>query len=319
MKKEESQKRRLFKKNAREVVKHHYFVLMMLCLVAIYFGSEFRYVTSQTNDTYSFLTGREIEGTDLAFMIDDNSVLETALEKIGVDTSAMKESRLAEEREEIRKSGSQDLKRIKGGSRGFLSRVVRYFASGELIDTLIDAGVSIFHSETIAMAILIIAGLLVTLFIWAFLKNVYIAILRRMFLEARSYRTVPFSHVLFFRAVDRWKKASLSMVRLSVYKLLWWATIVGGVIKRYSYMLVPYIIAENPDIDGMEAIRLSQRMMDGRKMEAFLLDCSFIGWHLLGYLTFGLAEALWVVPYQTAVFAEFYADARNEAKERSIR
>ena len=217
MKKEESQKRRLFKKNAREVVKHHYFVLMMLCLVAIYFGSEFRYVTSQTNDTYSFLTGREIEGTDLAFMIDDNSVLETALEKIGVDTSAMKESRLAEEREEIRKSGSQDLKRIKGGSRGFLSRVVRYFASGELIDTLIDAGVSIFHSDTIAMAILIIAGLLVTLFIWAFLKNVYIAILRRMFLEARTYRTVPFSHVLFFRAVDRWKKASLSMVRGCLY------------------------------------------------------------------------------------------------------
>ena len=288
MKKEESQKRRLFKKNAREVVKHHYFVLMMLCLVAIYFGSEFRYVTSQTNDTYSFLTGREIEGTDLAFMIDDNSVLETALEKIGVDTSAMKE------------------------------RVVRYFASGELIDTLIDAGVSIFHSETIAMAILIIAGLLVTLFIWAFLKNVYIAILRRMFLEARSYRTVPFSHVLFFRAVDRWKKASLSMVRLSVYKLLWWATIVGGVIKRYSYMLVPYIIAENPDIDGKEAIRLSQRMMDGRKMEAFRLDLSFIGWHILGYLTFGLAEALWVVPYKTAAFTEFYADARGEAKERAV-
>ena len=251
-------------------------------------------------------------------MIDDNSVLETALEKIGVDTSAMKESRLAEEREEIRKSGSQDLKRIKGGSRGFLSRVVRYFASGELIDTLIDAGVSIFHSETIAMAILIIAGLLVTLFIWAFLKNVYIAILRRMFLEARSYRTVPFSHVLFFRAVDRWKKASLSMVRLSVYKLLWWATIVGGVIKRYSYMLVPYIIAENPDIDGKEAIRLSQRMMDGRKMEAFRLDLSFIGWHILGYLTFGLAEALWVVPYKTAAFTEFYADARGEAKERAV-
>ena len=318
MKKEESQKRRLFKKNAREVVKHHYFVLMMLCLVAIYFGSEFRYVTSQTNDTYSVLTGREIEGTDLAFMIDDNSVLETALEKIGVDTSAMKESRLAKEREEIRKSGSQDLKRIKGGSRGFLSRVVRYFASGELIDTLMDAGVSIFHSETIAMAILIIAGLLVTLFIWAFLKNVYIAILRRMFLEARSYKTVPFSHVLFFRAVDRWKKASLSMVRLSVYKLLWWATIVGGVIKRYSYMLVPYIIAENPDIDGKEAIRLSQRMMDGRKMEAFRLDLSFIGWHMLGYLTFGLAEALWVVPYKTAAFTEFYADVRGEAKERAV-
>ena len=318
MNKERYQKRRLFKKNAREVVRHHYFVLVMLCLVAIYFGAEFRYVTSQTNDTYNILTGRTIEDTEFAIKINENSILETALDRMGIDTTSMKESRLAEEREEIRKSGSQDLRRIKGGSRGFLSRVFRYFASGEIIDTLIDAGVSVFHSETVAMAILIIAGLLLTLFIWAFLKNVYIAILRRMFLEARSYRTVPFSHVLFFRAVDRWKKASLSMVRLSIYKLLWWLTVVGGVIKHYSYMLVPYIIAENPDIDGMEAIRLSQRMMDGRKMEAFLLDCSFIGWHLLGYLTFGLAEALWVVPYQTAVFAEFYADARNEAKERAV-
>ena len=58
MNKERYQKRRLFKKNAREVVRHHYFVLVMLCLVAIYFGAEFRYVTSQTNDTYNILTGK---------------------------------------------------------------------------------------------------------------------------------------------------------------------------------------------------------------------------------------------------------------------
>lgn len=318
MKKEESQKRRLFKQNARKTVKHHYFVLVMLCLVAVYFGAEFGYVTSQTNDTYNILTGRAIEGTEFAVTIDGSSILETALEKMGIDTTAIKESRLAEEREEIRQSGSQSLIKIRGGSRGFLSRVVKYFASGNVVDMLINAGVSVFHSETVAMAILIIAGLLVTLFIWAFLKNVYIAILRRMFLEARTYRTVPFSHVLFFRAVDRWKKASLSMVRLSVCKLLWWFTVVGGVIKHYSYMLAPYIIAENPDIDGSEAIRLSQRMMDGRKMEAFMLDLSFIGWHILGYLTFGLVEGLWVVPYRTAAFTEFYADAREEAKAKAI-
>ena len=229
MKKEESQKRRLFKQNARKTVKHHYFVLVMLCLVAVYFGAEFGYVTSQTNDTYNILTGRAIEGTEFAVTIDGSSILETALEKMGIDTTAIKESRLAEEREEIRQSGSQSLIKIRGGSRGFLSRVVKYFASGNVVDMLINAGVSVFHSETVAMAILIIAGLLVTLFIWAFLKNVYIAILRRMFLEARTYRTVPFSHVLFFRAVDRWKKASLSMVRLSVCKLLWWFTVFGGV------------------------------------------------------------------------------------------
>ena len=142
MNKEVITKRRLFKKNARSVVKHHYFVLVMLCLVSIYFGTEYGYVTSQTNDTYDLLTGRNIRDTELSVLIDDNSILETVLEKVGIDTTAIKESRLAEERDEIRKSGSQDLRRIKGGSRGFLSRVVRYFASGEIIDTLIDAGLT---------------------------------------------------------------------------------------------------------------------------------------------------------------------------------
>ena len=66
MNKEKSKKRRLYKQNARKVVKHHYFVLMMLCLVAIYFGAEYRYVTSQTNDTYNVLTGRNIDGTALS-------------------------------------------------------------------------------------------------------------------------------------------------------------------------------------------------------------------------------------------------------------
>ena len=66
MNKEKSQKRRLYKQNARKVVRHHYFVLMMLCLVAIYFGAEYRYVTSQTNDTYNVLTGRNIDGTALS-------------------------------------------------------------------------------------------------------------------------------------------------------------------------------------------------------------------------------------------------------------
>ena len=104
------------------------------------------------------------------------------------------------------------------------------------------------------------------------------------------------------------------MVRLSVYKLLWWVTIAGGIIKHYSYMLVPYIIAENPGIDGKEAIRLSQRMMDGRKMEAFWIDCSFIGWHILGIVTFGLGEIFWVNPYQQNANAALYVELLSQGR-----
>lgn len=316
--KEERQRRKDFKLNARAVMKRHYFALLILCLVGIYFGSEFGYVKAHTNDNYDLLTGRDPEGTGIVLNIDGRSLMETALYKLGIDTRDAEDSKLVEEREEIRKSGSQDLKRIKGGTRGFLSRVFKHISSGEIVDALIDAGVSVFHSRSIAVALLIIAGLLVYFFIWAFLKNVYIAILRRMFLEARAYKTLSFPHVMFFRAVGKYKKAALSMLRVSVIKLLWWITIAGGVIKHYSYLLAPYIIAENPDIDGSTAMELSERMMDGRKMEAFRIDVSFIGWYLLGIISFGISEAFWSVPYRTAVFAEFYAYARSGAKSDAI-
>ena len=48
--------------------------------------------------------------------------------------------------------------------------------------------------------------------------------------------------------------------------------------------------------------------MDGHKMDAFVLDLSFIGWHLLGGISFGLVDIFYTNPYQNAVNAEFYMD-----------
>lgn len=308
----EIQGRKVWKKRAREVVKKHYILLVLLCLVSVFYGNEFNYVSSHTNDTYNFITGQDPEGTGIMLRINDKSLLEIAEEKLGIDTQAIREKRL-EKTEGIRKSGTQMLDEIKGEERGIFAAAASYFSSGKLMDIIVDTGASVLQSRELIETIMIIAALLVTLFIWIFLKNVYIAILRRMFLEARTYSHVPASHVLHFRVFGCWLNASFAMLRVTVYKILWWLTIVGGVIKRYSYMLVPYIIAENPDIDSKDAIDLSRRMMDGHKMEAFYIDLSFIGWHILGILTFGAAEAFWAVPYKTATFAEFYADRRGDA------
>lgn len=309
--------RALWKQRAKTSVKKHYILLVVLCLVSTLFGNEFNYVTSHTEDTYNFLTGQDPKGTGIMLRIDGKSILEIAEEKMGIDTEAIRQKQ-AERAEKIRKSGSQKIDNIKGGSRGILSSVAEFFSSGKLVDTIYEAGSSVVRSRQLILSLMVIMSLLISLFIWVFLKNIYIAILRRMFLEARSYERVPAAHVLHFRIFGRWKKASLSMLRFSVYLILWWFTIVGGIIKRYSYMLVPYIIAENPDIDSEEAISLSRRMMDGHKMEAFYIDLSFVGWHILGILTFGIVEALWVVPYKTATFTEFYAQRRAEAKEEGL-
>lgn len=80
------------------------------------------------------------------------------------------------------------------------------------------------------------------------------------------------------------------MFKKSVFQFLWDLTIIGGFIKNYSYKMIPYILAENPDIDHKSAFLLSRQMMNGNKFRTFLLDLSLIGWRLLNVLTFGTAE-----------------------------
>ena len=42
-------------------------------------------------------------------------------------------------------------------------------------------------------------------------------------------------------------------------------------LKNYSYKMVQYIIAENPNIKPKEAIKMSREMMNGNKMQTFTI------------------------------------------------
>lgn len=83
--------------------------------------------------------------------------------------------------------------------------------------------------------------------------------------------------------------------------------IVPGIVKSYEYMMVPYILAENPGMDRKAAFAISKQMMDGEKASAFILDLSFIGWYLLSILTCGILAVAYVNPYVEATHAELYA------------
>lgn len=83
--------------------------------------------------------------------------------------------------------------------------------------------------------------------------------------------------------------------------------IVPGIIKGYEYLMVPYILAENPTMDRREVFALSKRMMDGQKWDAFVLSLSFFGWLLLSGITCGLVGIFYVNPYYMATFTELYA------------
>lgn len=91
-----------------------------------------------------------------------------------------------------------------------------------------------------------------------------------------------------------------------LYNFLWFLLlIIPGVIKYYEYRLVPYILAEKPDLSSNEIILKSRELTSGHKMEMFVLDLSFIGWYLLGGLFFGIG-VFFVDPYAEATYARLY-------------
>lgn len=112
-----------------------------------------------------------------------------------------------------------------------------------------------------------------------------------------------------FHLGDGFKYNYLNVVKTMFFTILWillWMLlfIVPGIIKSYSYRLVPYILAENPDIDTNEALMRSEQLMRGNKWETFIYDLSFIGWYILGI--FFLVSVFWVQPYKRSCDAELY-------------
>lgn len=106
----------------------------------------------------------------------------------------------------------------------------------------------------------------------------------------------------------------LSMFLMNLYIALWSLLfVIPGIVKSYEYKMVPYILAENPGMDRKTAFAISKRMMDGQKMDTFILDLSFIGWHLLSAFTCGILEVLYVSPYVRATEAELYAINKTRA------
>ncbi len=93
---------------------------------------------------------------------------------------------------------------------------------------------------------------------------------------------------------------------IAIFTFLWsLLLVVPGIIKAISYSQAFYILADHPEMTASEALKESMRIMDGHKMDYFVLGLSFILWVLLGMVTCGLAY-IYVGPYMTATFVNFY-------------
>ena len=84
--------------------------------------------------------------------------------------------------------------------------------------------------------------------------------------------------------------------------------IIPGIIKGYEYYMVPYLLAENPNLTKEEVFTLSKQMMTGQKFETFVLELSFFGWNLLSSFTWGLLGVFYVEPYRQLTYAALYEE-----------
>lgn len=133
----------------------------------------------------------------------------------------------------------------------------------------------------------------------AFTLSVY-----RVYLSLPSGRK-PTAGDAFSGFDDFWSAFKVSFL-VGLFTFLWSLLfVIPGIVKSYAYSMAPLILAENKGKPALECINESKQLTNGHKGELFVLDLSFIGWLLLGSITFGIA-LIWVIPYMSATEVNAY-------------
>ena len=173
---------------------------------------------------------------------------------------------------------------------------------GSSVLVLVLAGIIILAAESLGSIIPLGGSLAATIFLVNIIGEVGT---RRFFIH--NHRDKGEVGHLFESFSSSYLNQVLVMLLKNLFVWLWsLLLIVPGIIKYYEYLMVPYILTDNPEISWDDAKEQSRAMMEGEKMNAFLLHLSFIGWFLLDIITIGILHILFTGPYMAQAEAELY-------------
>lgn len=136
--------------------------------------------------------------------------------------------------------------------------------------------------------------------------RIFLAIAQKQ--EAKA--TDLFSESTAFDPIWRGVKAYFFMM---LYILLWsLLLIIPGIMAAFSYALTFWLMAEDPNLSGREALIKSKALMFGKRWKLACLYLRFTGWFVLSILTLGIGF-LWLMPYVATSKARFYLDIKASA------
>ena len=116
------------------------------------------------------------------------------------------------------------------------------------------------------------------------------------------------SPVSFLNDID----ITLSYVLIALGICVYVAGFVYAIILSCAFAMIPFIAYDNPDKSATEVMRMSCRMMKGRKVHLFLFGLSFIGWYIVGIL----ALFIGIYPVSAYVYSSlthFYESIKDES------
>lgn len=299
---------------AKKNVRSDYVMFVIACLLAAYLGSAFPSTLNSFQASSTDVLVETVSGNTETKSITADSVLSQLLQGQVKTGEKFSDDLMEENTNAGFKIGAVEF----GRTKGILSGVVNQMSSGKFFIMLFQTILSVTKSQTLSIDIFIVVVAILMFTISVFIKDTYKVAYRRIFLEGHNYDHVKVSRFLFLFRVKKFMKATYTIFLTNVYQTLWDFTIVGGIIKKYSYYMVPYIVAENPDIDAKEAIDLSRRMMYGHKWECFKLEMTFFGWWALGACTLGLSQIFFSNPYEECTYCAYYVYLRQLAKENGV-
>lgn len=93
-----------------------------------------------------------------------------------------------------------------------------------------------------------------------------------------------------------------------LWSLLW---VVPGVYKALTYSLAPYIVAENPEIYGKEALKKSAEMMKGHIGQLLVIWLIFCAAIYVAMWFWFIPVILVIIPFYFIVMAKFYDEVKG--------
>ncbi|MCR4611368.1 MAG: DUF975 family protein [Lachnospiraceae bacterium] len=322
--------RKEIKKNAKGTIKSHYIMFVISLLLCAMMG------VAYNSATYAFSLlkgGNEETYNEISKSISDSAYINENGDVVINNSVEDSSNDLAEEIVNLLLEDSTSAQivgnALQGGQvqpqedekvgivtlsykNGALASAINNIKSGSFLLTISNSLSKVIKNPSVTTILTLIAGILLLLAFNTFIENALWVTTKRMFIEAQHYSSSNPKVYLFLFRKKSFFRACIAYFVKDVYQILWSITIIGGIIKFFSYAMVPYIIAENPTLTPNQAITLSRKMMNGHKWELFVLYLTFIGWEILNFITFGLLGLFFLNPYIESTLAQFYLKLREQ-------